>query len=378
MKSELFSALPDVNFAEKDPSQIESEIIKRYEDETSRTLARGDPVRLLLNAIILAMIQQRNIIDIAAKNNLLAYASGDYLDHIGSMLGVSRLDASHSVCTLKFTLSDSFPFNIIIPEGTRVCAGDGKTFSVSEQAVIKAGEVSCEVIASCTESGETGNGYVAGQINRLVDVFPYEMKVTNVNASYGGSDKENDENFRERIQIAPESFSSAGPKSAYEFFARSADEDIIDVSVLGPPDTQPGHVEIYVLMTDGNLPGDEILKKVHDICNAKDIRPDTDFVSVKKPEVIKYQVEIKFWIDEKFSGSVNAIQERVKEAVDAWVKWEKTKLGRDINVSELTKRIIEAGAKRCDIINPNFRKLSSRQISICENISMIYAGLEEA
>ena len=83
MKSDLFPGLADILFADKAADQIESEIITLYEHLADRTLARGDPIRLFLETITLIIIQQRSLIDYAAKQNLLAYAEGDYLDHLG-------------------------------------------------------------------------------------------------------------------------------------------------------------------------------------------------------------------------------------------------------------------------------------------------------
>ena len=197
------------------------------------------------------------------------------IDHIGALIGVTRLEASKAMTALKFTLSDIQDEAVIIPEGTRVSPeySGNILFATTETVEIPAGEQKITVTAECTESGTQGNYFLAGQIRRLVDVFPYEMKVENIDESYGGSDTESDENFRERIQIAPESFSVAGPTGAYEFYARSAHQNIIDVAVIGPPETQPGHVNIYPLMAGGDLPTQEILDAVFDVCNDEDKRP---------------------------------------------------------------------------------------------------------
>lgn len=313
----------------------------------------------------------------AAKNNLLAYASCSYLDHLGALLGVTRLEASHATCSVKFTLSAVKDYPVIIPAGTRISAGDNIYFAVIESHTIPAGTKSITVTASCTTAGEAGNGYIAGQVNKLVDVFPYEMRVENLNETNGGSDIESDEAFRERIQIAPESFSAAGPTKAYEYFARSAHQDIIAVSVVGPPETQPGHVEIYPLMTGGELPSNEVIQAVEKICAADDVRPDTDYVHVKKPAQIAYNVKLTYWIDS--ANSVNAwnIQSYVYDAVQSWVKWQKSELGRDINPSELNRRVLEAGAKHCEIESPNFVALKKSQVAHCNNMQVIFGGLKE-
>ncbi|MBQ7578285.1 MAG: baseplate J/gp47 family protein [Synergistaceae bacterium] len=380
-KSDLFPTLNDITFAEKNADIIESEIISQYENLSGRTLARGDPIRLFLNSIALVIIQQRNLIDFAGKMNLLAYASGDYLDHLGALLGVTRLQPSPATVTVKFTLSEAQPAKILIPEGTRVSPGNNILFAVNTAGEIPAGELSCELKCTCTETGTIGNNYVIGQIKKLVDIFPFEMKCENIDESNGGTDLESDENFRERIQIAPESFSNAGSKGAYIYYARTANSNINDVAVIGPNDNAnlcpPGHVIIYPLLTDGEIPNQEILDAVYNACNREDVRPDTDYLHVRAPEIINYNLELKYYIDKENSSTAGLIAQNVLNAINDWQKWQKVKIGRDINPSELNHRIIQAGAKRCEITSPNFRKLEQYQIAVANQVLISYGGLEE-
>ena len=60
MKSELFPALNDIVFAEKSGEEIEADVISIYEDIAGRTLAKGDPIRLFLEAIVLLIVHQRS------------------------------------------------------------------------------------------------------------------------------------------------------------------------------------------------------------------------------------------------------------------------------------------------------------------------------
>ena len=379
MKSDLFPGLADIVFADKAADEIESDIIKLYEQLAERTLAKGDPIRLFLESIILIIVHQRSLIDYAAKQNLLAYAEGDNLDHLGALLEVTRLESSKALTTLKFTLSEAQDEAVIIPEGTRVSPNSSGEilFATTESAEIPAGEREITVTAECTVSGTKGNGYVSGQIRKLVDVFPYEMRVENISLSYGGSDVENDENFRERIQIAPESFSVAGPTGAYEYFARSAHQDIIDVAVVGPPETEPGHVNIYPLMFGGVLPTTEILDAVFEVCNADDKRPDTDFVHVLSPEAVNFDLNVKYWIDRKRATQALQIQIAVEEAIKSWITWQRSKLGRDLNPSELNHRMVEAGAKRTEIISPEFKVLTPSQVAVMVSETVTLGGLED-
>lgn len=375
-KSELFAQLNGINFAQKDPQIIESEIIKIYENITGRTLERADPVRLFLNAIILIIIQQRNIIDITAKQNLLAYSTGDYLDHLGALLGVTRLNASKAACTVRFTLSEAQSQVILIPMGLRVTPGNNIYFQTIEAAEIKKGDLYVDVPVQCTEAGISGNGFAIGQIKKLVDVFPYEMTCENISESNGGSEIESDENLRERIQIAPESFSTAGSSRAYEYFARSAHSDIASVSVMCPPDTSPGHVDIYPLMTGGIIPSNEVITAVYNACNADDVRPDTDYVRVLSPIEVKYDLEAGYKIDESNSSLAGSIQTRVNQAVTDWILWQRSAMGRDINPSELIHRMVAAGAKRVTIAKPEFKAIAKNQIAVVNSQRVVYSGLE--
>ena len=182
------------------------------------------------------IIHQRHLIDFTGKQNLLAYASGDYLAHIGAMLGVARLPPRHAVTTLRFILSEPQPAAVIIPEGTRATPGGGNIlFSTTAPLVIPAGQGEGRITAQCDQVGAIGNKLLPGQIKKIVDPFPWQMKVENVTESSGGTDIESDENLRERIQLAPEYFSVAGPRGAYEYWARTAHQGIVDAAVLGPP-----------------------------------------------------------------------------------------------------------------------------------------------
>lgn len=377
-KSDLFPGLEDIIFAEKSADETEQEIIAFYENLSGRTLAKGDPIRLFLETLILIIIHQRSLIDYAAKQNLLAYAEGDYLDHIGALLEVMRLEASHAMTTLKFTLSEAQPAAVVIPKGIRVSPGGGNILFETLSAVeVPIGETEATVTAQCTAAGTAGNGFIAGQIRRIVDPFPLELSVTNTTASNGGTDKENDENYRERIHIAPESFSVAGPRGAYDFYARSAHNDIVDVAIVGPPDIEPGYVRIYPLMNGGEMPSDEILSAVLETCNADDIRPLTDCVSVHAPEIVNYSLNVRYWIDRSKATQSTELQTAIESSAHDWITWQRSKLGRDINPSELNHKMIAAGAKRTEILSPAFTVLKAWEIGIPSTITITFGGLED-
>ena len=367
--------LPDITFAEKDAKLIESEIINTYESLAGRTLAPGDPVRLFLLSVASIIAQQRSLIDFAAKQNLLAFSSGYYLDHLGALLGVERLPAYPAMTTIRFTLSEPQQSEVIIPKGIRVTP-DGKLyFATIETTVVPAGEIQIDVMAKCLQNGTIGNEYLPGQINRLVDPLPWIHGVVNITESSGGADKETDDNFRERIRIAPESFSVAGPSGSYNFWARTAHQDIVDVSVISP---SPGVVEIYVLLKDGGIPSQEILEIVLETVSDEKIRPLTDHVFVLAPSIIEYDLDVTWWLARDKTVEASQISMAVDKSINDWVSWQKSALGRDINPSALISRIMSAGAKRAEVASPSFTVLTPGEVAIARSISVTFGGIEDA
>ena len=384
-KSELFASLSEIAFSERLPEEIERDIIASFERSTGRSLARGEPIRLLLETIALALILLKNALDQAGKLNLLAYATGSFLDHLGALLSVFRLQPTSAETLVRFSLASVVqkdPF--IIPQGTRITPDGNLFFATVEDLEIAEGEMYGDVAAECLTVGEVGNGFLPGQINKLVDIFPYEISVSNLDTSTGGTDIESDEEFRERIQIAPESFSVAGPTGAYKYWALSAYSSIVDVTVLGPADDErisPGNVFIYPLLKGGELPNDEICEAVYATCNADKKRPDTDYVHVLPPEVVEFNLKGAFWIDRENATQATRIKSAVFDAIDEWIIWQKSKLGRDLNASELVHRIIQAGAKRVEIYSPTFpyyKVIQPYQVAVCVSNDFTYEGLENA
>ena len=334
-------------------------------------------MRLILECFALLIVQQRYLIDYTGKQNLLAYSEGDNLDHIGAFYGVYRLEAESAGVNLKFNLSAALSDDFIIPAGTRAADISGLVFfALDDDLKIPAGNLSGTGEASCTEAGIKGNGFLAGQINILVDPVSYVSSVENINTSSGGSDQETDENLRERIQMAPESYSVAGPEGAYEYYARSANSYIRDVTVIGPPDTQPGHVDIYVLMENGELPSDEVLNQVYQTCNDKSIRPDTDYIQVLRPDIVTYNINLTYYINRSKANQADNIRTAVNSVIDDFILWQRKKIGRDINPSELIHRLLSAGVKRVNISQPAFKELSGHELAVLNNKNIVYGGLE--
>lgn len=370
--------LPEVSFVETDPEAIKAEIVSRYENAAGRTLATADPIRIFILAVADEIIQQRVLINMAAQSNLLSYATGEYLDALGEYLLVSRLPASKAVTNIRFTLSQALEEVYVIPAGTEITNGI-VTFATDEELVIAAGDLTGDVSASCTVAGVAGNGYLPGQISTIVRPMTFVDFAENTNATYGGADIESDEDYAERIRLAPNAFSVAGPIKAYVFYTQSVSSAIIDVSVDSPT---PGVVNVYPLLEGGVIPDQTLLDKVLEKLSAEDVRPLTDDVHALQAEAVTYTINVRYFIKNSDKNKAETIRTNVAAAVENYRIWQQGKIGRDIVPAELVRAVMNAGAARLDnTLSPNaFRELTKTQVAQCdkdEGVTVTFGGFVE-
>lgn len=368
--------LPAVEFLETDAETIKSEIITGYEEASGRTLAAGDPVRLYLLSLAAVIIQQRTAVNLAAQQNLLSYAQDGYLDALGTLLSVTRLSESKAVTTIKFTLSQALATVYTIPAGTEVTNGV-VTFATDKALDIPKGELTGSVTASCTVAGTVGNDYLAGQVNTIVKPMTFVAKAENTTITTGGSEAESDESLAERIRLAPNSFSVAGPEKAYVYHAKSVSSSVLDVSVTSPT---PGEVDVYVLLAGGELPSQETLEQIAAYLSDETIRPLTDFVKVLAPKAVNYELELHYWISREDSSRAEQIKAEVTAAVERYRLWQQSKIGRDILPARLIQYVMQAGASRIDspTMKPaDFQKLESDQVAQCTGVNIVYEGYKD-
>jgi len=365
--------LPELNFVEADIEKMLADAKAIVEASLGRTVSRADPIMLLIKSLLAIICQLLLLIDRTAKQNLLYYAEGDALEHIGAEVGVERLPATNAQVTCNVKLSADMSKTVTIVKDTRVNSGDEINFALDEDLIFLPGEVEKTAKFTCVEVGEVGNGYGIGELCRIVDPQAYLSEITNITVSDGGSDVESDDHLRNRIAIAPESFSVAGPFGAYEFFTREASSLVTDVFI---DSENPGEVDIYFLQND-DIPTAEVVEIVYNYLSNRSLRPLTDNLFVKVPVQIYYNIDLIYYIGKEDVAESVTIQQKVSQAVDDFILWQKSKIGRDINKTELEYKIRSAGAKRVEIAEPAFTVVGKNQVAVCNNVNVIFSGIED-
>ncbi len=327
-----------------------------YERLTGTTVRPASPERLFIQWISSILVQERVLANYAANQNIPSRAAGENLDALAELTNCRpRPEAEPAVCTVRFSISQAQDTAILIPAGTRVTdTGGGLAWATHADAYIAIGDTFADVPVRCLTPGTVGNGYAPGQIATIVDLYDYYSGCENITESGGGADRATDEEYYQLMRTSMDSYSCAGAKGGYVYFAKQVSTEIADVIAASPT---PGVVKLYVLMAGGELAGEEIKRAVLAACSADDVRPLTDQVFVEDAGTVPYNVRLTYYTQTGTAKSGAEIAAAVQAAVDEYTAWQSARLGRDINPSYLTGLLMQTGVKRVELAEPVFTVL---------------------
>lgn len=198
------------------------------------------------------------------------------------------------------------------------------------------------------------------------------LTVTPANVQTGAAAVlESDDAFRRRIQLAPHSFSVAGPEGAYLFHALSAHGDVADASVVSPAPTE---IVVTLLSHSGDgIPSAPVLSAV-DLALQGPVRPMCDFVTVQPVELIDFAITAEMFV---FAGpDAGLILGTAQDSLAAFLA-KARRLGRDVPVSALIAALHVANVQRVNLIEPAADVvISPAQIAVPSTIAVTVAGSE--
>lgn len=348
---------PEFEFVSMDSGALVAQLIALYEAICGVTVRPGSPERLFIQWVAAALLQERAMENYIGNQNIPSRAEGVNLDALAELVyQQTRTPAVAATVTMRFCISEARSSAVLIPAGTRV-TDEGQTlyWETTEDHFIPIGETSVEARARCQTAGTVGNGWTAGQINTLVDIYDYYSVCANVDESDGGADRMTDDELYEAMRLSMDAWSTAGPRGGYIYHAKSVSTEIADVAASSP---EPGVVKLYVLMDDGTIASETMKAAVLAACSAGDVRPLTDFVTVEDPETVGYDIGFTYFIPAEGGKSAAEIEAAVAAAVEKYKAWQSARLGRDINPSYLIGLLMQTGIKRVDLRSPAFRPLS--------------------
>lgn len=182
---------------------------------------------------------------------------------------------------------------------------------------------------------------------------------------------ESDAALRSRLQLAPHSFSVAGPELAYVFHARTAHAQVADATATSPV---PGQVVVTVLSSVGDgVPAAPVLDAVRAVV-AGPVRPLTDEVIVQGAALVNFTIEAQLYV---FAGpDQELIRQTALESLTAHLA-NARRLGRDVARSALIAALHVGNVQRVVLVSPPADiAITPAQIGNATSVSVTVAGTE--
>jgi phage-related baseplate assembly protein len=136
-------------------------------------------------------------------------------------------------------------------------------------------------------------------------------------------------------------------------------------------------VQLIPLLKGGQIPGENLRKRVLEICSAEKVRPLTDNVTCIAPTEVSYDIDATYKISTDDAAAVTDIQAAVTKAVDDYITWQRSDLGRDIDPSKLYQLMVDAGAVKVQITKPVLTVLADNQLAVNGTKSVTFGGLAD-
>ena len=181
---------------------------------------------------------------------------------------------------------------------------------------------------------------------------------------------ETDADFRARIQLSPEGYTTAGSEGSYVYHGLSADADVKDCQAVS---ATPGEVTVYVLARDGNGAASAgLIAAVEAALNADRVRPMTDQVTVLSASIVNYTITAELVI---YPGpDPIVVRDAAISAVTAYAEAQR-RIGYDVTISGIYAALHQPGVQRVNLTAPTANlTIGEGEASYCTAITVTVAG----
>ncbi len=158
---------------------------------------------------------------------------------------------------------------------------------------------------------------------------------------------EDDDDYRARIPLSLESYTTAGSEGSYVYHGLSAAGTIKDISAVSPT---PGVVTVYVLSNNGDGTASQAeIDAVTASLNADRVRPMTDNVDVQSATIVTYTIDAELVL---FDGpDTSVVQQAAVKAAQAYAD-SVHRIGYDVSVSGIYQALHQPGVDRVNLAAP--------------------------
>jgi len=178
---------------------------------------------------------------------------------------------------------------------------------------------------------------------------------------------ETDDELRYRASLVFDSLSVAGPTSAYEYHALSADGRVADAKASSPA---PAEALITILQKDTatGSASDELLRTVKEYLNDDLRRPVADRLTVQSVEIVPFELVATIYTESLPEN--DSLVLAAKAAVQSYLE-ESRRIGRSIYLSKIYNLLHVSGVIHVAISSPDADlEISHVQVAHCTNITI--------
>ncbi|BCQ67277.1 phage-related baseplate assembly protein [Pseudomonas protegens] len=178
--------------------------------------------------------------------------------------------------------------------------------------------------------------------------------------------KEADDALRERVQLAYEGLTTAGPRNSYILHARNASARVADAEAESP---SPACVTVTVMSLEGDgAAAPELLATVAAALNDEDVRPLGDRVTVNSAQILPYRIDAVLHMKGPGPESDAALAEAERKLA-AWVN-PRRRLGIEVARSAIDAQLHVAGVARVELRGWQDIVPSKAQAAYCTGYSV--------
>ena len=181
---------------------------------------------------------------------------------------------------------------------------------------------------------------------------------------------ESDDDFRGRIQKAPETYSVAGPFAAYVQLAANASDDVRYASAISPI---PCEMNVYIQSRIGDgTASPELLGVVLAYLSHEDRIPGGDLLTVASATIKPFAIQATI---RTFSGPApEVVIATAQTRLDLWLR-DNERLGRDVTTDGIIAQLRVDGVQKVTLISPAADVVCSpSEAGHCTGINLVHLG----
>ena len=264
-------------------------MLDTYEEESGFRPNNESDIMIRLRVLAGEVYRERVYAEYIMRQMFPTTAEGEYLDAHAQQRGLSRKNGTIATGKVTFIAASADHGDILIPAGTSLCTNDEQLrYETDSDAVLGANFQSIIVDAHAAQEGSAYN-IAMNKIGIMITPIPGIGVVKNNVKFTGGSDKESDEQLRERIADSYREISNGANAAYYRSVAMSVD-GVYSASAIGCA-RGTGTVDVYACAKGATLSAEKIAEIQALLDEKREINVDHQLIRERHKDHRNYFVE---------------------------------------------------------------------------------------